>query len=85
MSNHCMYATSGTVAKLLGIESRELKDALTTSGMVARGETITRNNTTAEATDVRDAMAKAMYGRLFSWIVNKMNQLLKPAKLTGSE
>lgn len=28
--------------------------------------------------DARDAMAKAVYGRLFGWIVNKVNQLLAP-------
>jgi myosin-3 len=51
--------------------------------MVARGETIIRSHTIDECANVRDAVAKAMYGRLFSWIVNKLNALLKPAQLKG--
>ncbi|XP_052238013.1 myosin-IIIb-like isoform X2 [Dreissena polymorpha] len=67
-----------TVAKLLGLESRDLTEVLTTTGMVARGEVIIRENSMHEALDVRDAMSKALYGRLFSWIVNKCNVLLQP-------
>lgn len=33
-------------------------------------------------TDARDAIAKAIYGRMFGWIVNKINQLLAPPEYT---
>ncbi|XP_074662164.1 myosin-IIIb-like [Tubulanus polymorphus] len=69
-----------TVANLLGINGDDLVEALTTAGLVARGETIVRNNTVQEAANARDAMAKALYGRIFSWIVYKINLLLKPPK-----
>ncbi|CAH1790113.1 unnamed protein product [Owenia fusiformis] len=72
------------VASMLGINSKELNESLTTMGMVARGETIIRNNKVEEAVDARDSMAKVLYGRLFSWIVNKINALLKPKKATDS-
>ncbi|XP_020280531.1 myosin-IIIb-like isoform X2 [Pseudomyrmex gracilis] len=64
------------VSKLLGVEQNDLLEALTSNSVMTRGETITRNNTVAEARAARDAMAKGLYGRLFDWMVNQINCLL---------
>ncbi|XP_033629010.1 myosin-IIIb-like isoform X6 [Asterias rubens] len=72
-------------SELLGIEQDDLSEAITSSSVVACGETIVRQNTKYQAEDIRDALSKALYGRLFNWIVNKINTLLKPTEQAGED
>ncbi|KAL3866198.1 hypothetical protein ACJMK2_043520 [Sinanodonta woodiana] len=64
------------VASLLKVDPQELSGTLTSIVTITRGEHVKRYYSKQQADDARDAMAKFLYGRLFGWIVNKVNQLL---------
>eukprot|EP00730_Choanoeca_flexa_P008283 TRINITY_DN12472_c0_g2_i1.p1 TRINITY_DN12472_c0_g2~~TRINITY_DN12472_c0_g2_i1.p1 ORF type:complete len:1505 (+),score=543.11 TRINITY_DN12472_c0_g2_i1:223-4737(+) len=66
------------VADLLGLEVTHLDEMLVSTVTAMRGERLRKNFDVEAAEENRDATAKAIYGRLFAWIVYKANGLLKP-------
>ncbi|XP_013176841.1 PREDICTED: myosin-IIIb-like isoform X2 [Papilio xuthus] len=70
---------------LLGVETADLRECLTSSSMVTRGETIARHSSPAEAAVARDATARGLYARTFDRIVERINALLSQNKPNGVE
>ncbi|XP_049636454.1 unconventional myosin-VIIa [Suncus etruscus] len=62
-----------TAASLLEVNPPNLMNCLTSRTLITRGETVSTPLSREQALDVRDAFVKGIYGRLFVWIVDKIN------------
>uniref|UniRef100_A0A672N0X2 Unconventional myosin-VIIa-like n=1 Tax=Sinocyclocheilus grahami TaxID=75366 RepID=A0A672N0X2_SINGR len=63
-------------AKLLEVDDAVLEKSLTHRSFMTNREILTKPLSSEQATDTRDAFAKAMYGRLFVWIFTKINSAI---------
>ncbi|XP_064421597.1 myosin-IIIb isoform X3 [Latimeria chalumnae] len=61
-----------------GVQEEEVLKCLICTVNVTRGENIQRYHSQQQAEDARDSIAKVVYGRVFGWIVSKVNELLAP-------
>lgn len=73
------------VAELLNVTQEELNKALCERVIAAGGNIIQKNHTHTEAEYGRDALAKAIYDRLFQWIVEKINSAIAVDKRSVSK
>ena len=73
------------VCSLWGVSESFLTSALTRKVMVTRGETMWINLTVQQGMDGRDSLARNVYGGLFDWVVNQVNDSIRGWKGEGRD
>uniref|UniRef100_W5MDG5 Myosin VIIBb n=1 Tax=Lepisosteus oculatus TaxID=7918 RepID=W5MDG5_LEPOC len=68
-----------TAAKLLEVNPKVLEVSLTNRSFMTNRESVSKPLSCEQAVDGRDAFVKAIYSRLFVWIVNKINSAVYTA------
>uniref|UniRef100_A0A3B4D975 Myosin VIIBa n=1 Tax=Pygocentrus nattereri TaxID=42514 RepID=A0A3B4D975_PYGNA len=63
-------------SKLLEVDTKALDVSLTQRSFMTTREIVSKPLTSEQAVDGRDAFVKAIYGRLFIWIVEKINSAI---------
>ena len=64
------------ILSLIKVSVGDLEKSLCTRTTITHGETIVSPIASREANNVRDAFVKGIYGRLFIWIVKKINEAI---------
>ena len=58
------------------LKAADLSAALVSKTISTRGENVRTSLSVANSLDVRDAFVKGIYGRMFIWIIDKINEAI---------
>jgi myosin-1 len=76
---------AGRAAAILGVDAANLVRVLTSRRLVVEGRKMVVPLNVPQATDARDACAKALYAQLFDYLVKRINDALTAAQASGDE
>lgn len=71
------------IAKLLGVNKFDLSEALTKKTIFAQGDTVIQTLSREQAAEARHAFVKGIYGQMFIFIVEKINEIVSVNKRNG--
>ena len=72
------------VCELLQGEFGSLKSGLTSRSIEAKAsDYLVTDLSSGEASSYRDVLCKTLYGRLFTWLINRINETIKVRKGTN--
>lgn len=72
-------------ARLCSLNAEDLSKCLTVRSVLLNREVFHKSLTPAQALSARDAVAKAVYKKLFNWVVQELNAKLKPTESFSAE